>query len=147
MNGMIKLKFAPEFAPVYQTLLSAGADLVAAGDLMLKAGQKGKIPTGVWIEDVDWHLVPEGCIPELQIRARSGLSYKHGICLTNGVGTIDADYPDEICVLLWNSSDSDFQISKGDRIAQMVLNLCHKIPMLKQKGQRTSGFGSTGIRV
>ncbi|NRA43754.1 MAG: dUTP diphosphatase [Oligoflexales bacterium] len=144
---MIKLKFSPEFAPVYQTEQSAGADLVSTIDLCVKAGQKAKFPTGVWIESVDWSQVPQGCIPELQIRARSGLAYKHGICLTNGVGTIDADYPDEICVLLWNSSDTDFTISKGDRIAQMVLNLCHKIPMLEQKGLRTSGFGSTGVRV
>ena len=143
---MIKLKFSPEFAPAYQTAQSAGADLVSTIELCVKAGQKAKVPTGVWIDAVDWKLVPEGCIPELQIRARSGLAYKHGICLTNGVGTIDADYPDEICVLLWNTSETDFMINKGDRIAQMVLNLCYKIPMLDQKGLRTSGFGSTGVR-
>ncbi|MFK7824990.1 MAG: dUTP diphosphatase [Oligoflexales bacterium] len=144
---MIKLKYSPEFAPVYQTTKSAGADLVSTSNLCIKAGHKAKVPTGVSIEGVSWDQVPQGCIPELQIRARSGLAYKHGICLSNGVGTIDADYPDEICVLLWNSSDSDFNISKGDRIAQMVLNLCYKIPMLDQKGLRTSGFGSTGIRI
>ena len=144
---MIKLKYSPEFAPVYQTAGSAGADLIAAASICIKAGQKAKVPTGVSIDSVDWDQVPQGCIPELQIRARSGLAYKHGICLSNGVGTIDADYPEEICVLLWNSSDTDFHINKGDRIAQMVLNLCHKIPFLEQKGLRTSGFGSTGIRV
>lgn len=144
---MINLRCSPEFAPKYQTKLSAGADLVAACDATIKAQTKLKIPTGVWIESVNWDLVPKGFVPELQIRARSGLAYKHGICLSNGIGTVDADYPDEICVLLWNSSDKDFTIQKGDRIAQMVLNLCYQIPSCKTISDRKSGFGSTGIRV
>ena len=144
---MINLRFSPEFAPKYQTNLSAGADLVAATDVVIKANSKVKVPTGVWIESIDWEQVPNGFVPELQIRARSGLAYKHGISLTNGVGTVDADYPDEICVLLWNSSDHDFVVNKGDRIAQLVVNLCYQILPLKTQVERKSGFGSTGLRV
>ena len=82
-------------------------------------------------------------IPELQIRARSGLAFKHGICLSNGVGTIDADYPDEICVLLSNTSTESFVIEKGMRVGQMTQNLVYRIQGLEVGGERTGGFGST----
>lgn len=131
--------------PSYATAASAAADLRAASELIIPAGERGKVPTGVWIERVDWNKVPDGQIPELQVRARSGLAFKKGIMLTNGVGTIDADYPDEICVLLYNSGKEPFVIQKGDRIAQVTLNIVARISGLDVGGTRAGGFGSTGV--
>lgn len=143
---MIQLKtIAAEFMPSYATAASAAADLRAAQDCVIAPGDRAKVSTGVWIDRVDWKKVPEGMIPELQIRARSGLAYKHGIMLVNGVGTIDADYQDEICVLLYNSGRESFVIQKGDRIAQMTLGLVNKISSLQTGGLRSGGFGSTGV--
>lgn len=145
---MIKLRSLENSAPAYQTELSAGADLKAREACIIPAGKTKLVPTGVWIEKIEWELIPTGFIPELQVRARSGLAYKHGITLTNGVGTIDADYPNEIGVLLWNTSEQDFTIHEGDRIAQLVLNLIARIPYLQIGGsqglERVGGFGSTG---
>lgn len=134
-----------ELLPSYSTHASAGADLKSAVDLVIPAGSHARVQTGTWIDSVDWELVPKGVIPELQIRARSGLAFKHGITLSNAVGTVDADYPDEICVLLWNTSSKDFTIKRGDRIAQIVLNLVHRIDNLMVGGKRIGGFGSTGV--
>lgn len=142
---MIHLKFLDqELRPAYMTQSSAGADLKAAETTIIQPHSTSCVRTGVWIDCVDWHLVPEGCIPELQVRARSGLALKKGICLANGVGTIDADYPEEIGVLLWNTRSESFAIEKGDRIAQLVLTLAHRIPGLQSEGLRGGGFGSTG---
>jgi len=143
---MITLKSkSPDLMPSYATAASAAADLRAASELIIPAGERGKVPTGVWIERVDWTKVPDGQIPELQVRARSGLAFKQGIMLTNGVGTIDADYPDEICVLLYNSGKEPFVIQKGDRIAQVTLNIVARISGLDVGGTRAGGFGSTGV--
>ena len=143
---MIFLKsHSPDLMPSYATAASAAADLRAASELIIPAGERGKVPTGVWIERVEWEKVPDGMIPELQVRARSGLAFKHGIMLTNGVGTVDADYPDEICVLLFNSGKENFMIQKGDRIAQITLNLVARVSGLEAGGMRLGGFGSTGV--
>jgi dUTP pyrophosphatase len=142
---MITLKCqTPEMMPSYATAASAAADLRAASELIIQAGHRAKVPTGVWIDRVDWSQVPEGMIPELQIRARSGLAFKYGIMLTNGIGTVDADYPDEICVLLFNSGTEPFIIQRGDRVAQITLNLVQRMTDLNSGGQRSGGFGSTG---
>jgi len=143
---MITLKSSsPDLMPSYATAASAAADLRAASDFVLSPGERGKVPTGVWIETVDWDKIPQGMIPELQVRARSGLAFKHGVMLTNGVGTVDADYPDEICVLLYNSGKDSFHVKKGDRVAQITMNLVARIPGLEAGGSRTGGFGSTGV--
>ena len=136
---------APELMPSYATAESAAADLRASGEHVIPPGERAKVSTGVWIERVDWGKVPSGMIPELQIRARSGLAFKNGIMLTNGVGTIDADYKDEICVLLYNSGKDPFKIQKGDRIGQITLNLVSRIDTLNIGGVRSGGFGSTGV--
>jgi len=143
---MITLKSkSPDLMPSYATAASAAADLRAASELIIAPGERSKVPTGVWIERVDWTKVPDGQIPELQVRARSGLAFKQGIMLTNGVGTIDADYPDEICVLLYNSGKEPFVIQKGDRIAQVTLNIVARISGLDVGGTRSGGLGSTGV--
>lgn len=134
----------PDLMPSYASTASAAADLRAASESVIAPGERGRVQTGVWIDRVDWDRVPDGMIPELQVRARSGLAFKHGVMLTNGVGTVDADYPDEIGVLLFNSGKSPFFIQKGDRIAQITLNLVARIPSLAFGGVRLGGFGSTG---
>jgi dUTP pyrophosphatase len=134
-----------DLIPEYKTEASAAADLMSAEDIILKANSQGIVKTGIYIDQVDWAQVPNNTIPELQVRARSGLAYKNGITLTNAVGTIDADYPGEICVLMWNTSGTDFEIKRGDRIAQILLNLVHRLTELNVGGKRLGGFGSTGV--
>lgn len=141
---MIYLRSEEGCEPYYKTTHSAGADLKSREDLVVKAGQVQMVPTGVWIDRVDWSRVPEGCIPELQVRARSGLAAKHGLTLANAVGTIDADFPDEIQVLIWNFSTTDYQIRKGERIAQLLMGFVLRIPNVFIGGKRMGGFGSTG---
>ena len=125
---------------------SSGADLCSTEARIIPPGGRARISTGVWIDSVEWAAVPHGMIPELQIRARSGLSFKYGISLTNGIGTIDADYPDEIGVLLSNFGTTEFVVNPGDRIAQIVLVLVYRIPGLSVGEKRIGGFGSTGSK-
>lgn len=134
-----------DLLPEYKTRHSSAADLKAAEEVLVKAGQQVAVATGIKIGSVAWENVPGDYIPELQVRARSGLAFKNGITLTNAVGTIDADYPDEIKVLLWNTSNQDFEIKRGDRIAQITMNLVARIPGLTVGGVRYGGFGSTGV--
>ncbi len=141
---MIYLRWNEGSDPHYKTFFSAGADLKSRIRIVVPAGEVRKIPTGVWIDRVDWDQVPSNQIPELQIRARSGLALNHGITLANSLGTIDADFPDEIQVLLLNFSKQDYVVEVGERIAQLVLNLTYRIPELSVGGQRVGGFGSTG---
>ena len=142
---MFYFKSADELMPTYATPLSAAADLRSSQDLILKGHERAKVPTGLFIESVDLDQVPQGMIPTLQIRARSGLAYKHGITLTNGVGTIDADYRDEICVLLLNTSSTDFEIHQGDRIAQICCQMIGRLAFQTTQDSRHGGFGSTGL--
>lgn len=137
---MIKLKIQEGCTPKYMSRLSSAADVVSRIDMDINPNSVGKVPTGIWIED----LTEGNKIFEIQIRSRSGLSLKK-ISLANGVGTIDADFKDEICVLLKNDSDSVFHIKAYDRIAQMVLMEVSRFDFLPVGDTRSGGFGSTGI--
>lgn len=129
--------------PEYQTAGAAGADCYARVDekIVLKAGKQVTVPLGFAVE------IPEGY--EMQIRARSGNARKHGIGVVNGVGTIDSDYRGEVCTILINHSDEDFEINPGDRVAQAVI-----APVIQAKWieadelsetvRGEGGFGSTG---
>ena len=99
------------------------------------------IPTGIAI------AVPTGY--EAQIRPRSGLASKNGITVLNSPGTIDSNYRGEILVMLINHSKKDFEISRGMRIAQMVISKVEQFNLVSvdqldttERGQ--GGFGSTG---
>ncbi len=140
---MIYLRFDQASEPKYMTSGSAAADLKARVATSIAPLARVIVPTGVWIDRVDWGAVPDQYIPEIQIRCRSSLALKYGITLPNGIGTVDADYPDEIGVILANMGEKEFKIEEGDRIAQMVLNLVHRIPQLPVGGKREGGFGST----
>ncbi len=141
---VFRLPHAPAELPEYKTPAAAGMDLAAAIDapVILKPLERALIPTGLIIQ------IPEGY--ECQIRARSGLSIKHGITLINGVGTIDADYRDEVKVALVNLSNEPFTIQPGDRVAQMLVSPVHhirwrEIDAVQRVEGRNGGFGSTGI--
>jgi len=127
--------------PIRQTPQSAGLDLHAKIDTIIKKGERILIPTGIRI------ALPFGY--EAQIRPRSGLALKHGVTVFNTPGTIDADYRGELCVLLVNWGDKDFNIVRGDRIAQMVINKVEMIAFeevneLPDTLRGDGGYGSTG---
>lgn len=129
--------------PHYATEQSAGLDLPAAieNDIVIKAGETKIVPTGIAI------ALPAGC--EAQIRPRSGLAAKHSITVLNSPGTIDADYRGEVKAILINHSKEDFTITRGMRIAQMVIAKYEhvqfdEVQSLEETERGTGGFGSTG---
>ena len=130
--------------PAYETIHSAGMDLRAdlESTVLLNPMERKLIPTGLHIE------LPEGY--EAQIRPRSGLAYKHGISIVNAPGTVDADYRGEIKVLLINLSTEPFEISSGDRIAQMIVSKHEKVEwqqveILNETTRGAGGYGHTGV--
>lgn len=129
--------------PLYQTAGAAGADLHACIDesIVLQPLERRMIPTGLAMS------IPEGY--EVQIRARSGMSIKHGITMVNGIGTIDADYRGEVGVLIINLSQEAFTIEPGMRIAQMVLARYelaswNEVAELDETERGAGGYGSSG---
>lgn len=130
--------------PDYATPGSSGFDLRAnvARPIVLLPGKRAIIPTGLHFD------IPEGY--ELQVRSRSGLAYKYGVFVLNGVGTVDCDFKDEVCVILCNLGDQPFEIKQGDRIAQGVIMKVEKVnitgvDVISRDGDRGGGFGHTGI--
>ena len=130
--------------PHYATSESAGLDLVAAVEetQVLGPGERRLIPTGIAI------ALPPGT--EAQVRPRSGLALKHGITCLNSPGTIDADYRGEIGVILINLGQEPFAVSRGMRIAQMVIAELRQAQWaeaenLEESARGAGGFGSTGI--
>ena len=129
--------------PAYETASAAGMDLPAAvgADVVLAPGARALIPTGIAMALPDGH--------EAQIRPRSGLAERAGLTVLNAPGTIDADYRGEVKVILANLGDEPFTVTRGMRIAQMViapvvqaeLALVDELPG-SERG--AGGFGSTG---
>ncbi len=129
--------------PEPATAGSAGVDLSAAvsEDLVIAPGGRALVPSGFAIE------LPEGY--EAQVRPRSGLALRHGITLPNAPGTIDADYRGEVKVILMNLGDRDFVVSRGERIAQLVVAPVSpvswsEVDTLGETGRGEGGFGHTG---
>jgi len=129
--------------PGYETAGSAGLDLLAAvdADLILQPGERMLVPSGIAI------ALPAGY--EAQIRPRSGLAAEHGITLLNAPGTIDADYRGEIKVILANLGAEIFTVTRGMRIAQMVVAPVSRVvwsaaETLDETARGAGGFGSTG---
>lgn len=132
--------------PEYATSHSAGVDLMAAVEQAIILGpmERQLIPTGIAI------ALPEGF--EAQIRPRSGLAFKHGISLVNAPGTIDADYRGEIKALLINLGDEPFTVTRGMRIAQLVVAPVSRVEWrqveaLDETARAAGGFGSTGVKI
>jgi len=156
--------------PKYETEGSSGVDLKSAIDIVVPAGERKLVGTGLKI------AIPKGSlfniynknIPNLhapymgkifndaldicyeaQIRPRSGLALKKGITVLNTPGTVDESYRGEIGVIIFNTSKEDFEIKKGDRIAQMVFVPIVKadfklVETLDETERGEGGFGSTG---
>lgn len=130
--------------PAYATEGSAGMDLLAAVDdeVTLRPGERRLIPTGLAI------ALPGGT--EAQVRPRSGLALKHGVTVLNAPGTIDADYRGEIGVILINLGAEDFTVTRGARIAQLVIAPYQRVTWrpganLEESLRGAGGFGSTGL--
>ena len=142
---MIHLKWDLDCSPSYMTQLSSNCDIKARISVNIPSHTVIAIPVGIYIVGIDQDKFdPISQVPEIQIRCRSSLALKHGLMLANGIGTIDADYRDEIKVLLWNSSATDYLVEKGERVAQMSLHLASRIPEIPiLDNQRSGGFGST----
>lgn len=129
--------------PTYATSGSSGMDIRAAIKeiIIIKKGEIALVPTNLSVE------IPKGY--EIQVRPRSGLAIKHGIGVLNSPGTIDADYRGEIKIILFNFSKEDFTISRGDRIAQIVLSKVYIAKLIKtndlaESSRGEGGFGHTG---
>jgi len=131
--------------PEYQSALAAGLDLLAAvpadAPLELAPGARALVPTGIAI------ALPPGF--EAQVRPRSGLAARHGITVLNTPGTVDADYRGELQVILVNLGAEPFVVSRGMRIAQLIVAPVQRIKLVEVDAldstvRAQGGFGSTG---
>jgi len=142
---VVRLAHAHDLAlPDYATAAAAGADLLAAiaQDIELGPLERKIVPTGISI------ALPVGF--EAQVRPRSGLAAKNGVTVANAPGTVDADYRGEIGVILINLSKETFRISRGMRIAQLVVArharaVWREVSELDRTARGAGGFGSTGV--
>lgn len=143
MNIQITRLKEDAILPEYQTTGAAAMDLHACLSETVTLGtlERSVIPTGFAIS------LPKGY--EAQIRARSGLSSKHGITVLNAPGTIDTDYRGEIGVVLVNTSNEPFEITPGMRVAQMVIAAYEtaqweEVDQLDETERGSGAYGSTG---
>lgn len=143
----LKVKLLTEDAqvPKYQTTHSAGFDLATIDTFTLAPGERKIVRTGLAFS------IPIG--HEMQIRPRSGLAAKFGITVVNAPGTIDADYLDEVKIILLNTGTEPWSAKSGDRVAQGVIKPVEQATIevvddfdaeTKEK-DRGGGFGSTGV--
>lgn len=129
--------------PAYATKGAAGMDVVAAEDVTIAPGHRHAVATGFRV------AIPQGY--EIQVRPRSGLAFKHGVTVPNTPGTIDSDYRGELKVLLINHGPTDFEVKRGERIAQLVpaavtLAEFAEVDELDDTDRGAGGFGSTGTK-
>jgi len=146
--GIVRLRHSEGLPlPAYESAGAAGMDLRAAvpedRPILLLPGKRALVPTGFIVE------IPVGF--EAQVRPRSGLALKHGITCLNTPGTIDSDYRGEVMVLLVNHGEDDFEISRGMRIAQMIVAPVTQIAIKERSlssetARGAGGFGSTGTK-
>jgi len=118
---------------------AAGYDLYSAADITVHARGRALVPTDVALR------IPEGCYA--RVAARSSLAFCHGLGV--GAGVVDADYRGGVGVVLFNHTDSDFQVKKGDRVAQLILERIFtpeltEVESLDDTERGHGGFGSTG---
>ena len=128
--------------PSHATPGSAGCDIASAEDAVLEPLERRLFATGFCV------AIPEGY--EIQIRPRSGLAIKHGVTLPNTPATIDSDYRGELKIALINLGRERFAVSRGMRIAQLVVGQVERarfrlVERLPESSRGTGGFGSTGL--
>ncbi|GAB3992936.1 dUTP diphosphatase [Nocardioides marmoraquaticus] len=128
--------------PSYAHPGDAGADLHAAADVLLEPGRRALVPTGLALALPDGHVG--------LVHPRSGLAARHGITIVNAPGTVDAGYRGEVHVCLLNTDPHEpFQVRRGDRIAQLVVQRVETAAFeeaddLGSTARGTGGYGSTG---
>ena len=128
--------------PRYAHPLDAGVDLYAAHDVELKPGERALVNTGIAC------ALPPGYVGS--VHPRSGLAARHGVTVLNAPGTVDAGYRGEIRVNLVNlDGDTPVRVSRGDRIAQLVVQqvaqvVFHEVSQLPESARGIGGHGSTG---
>lgn len=119
---------------------SVGYDLYSVEEWYIRPGERQLVKTNIAIS------LPDGI--EAQIRSRSGLALKHGIIVLNSPGTIDPGYDDGVGVILINTSNDTYHVTKGERIAQMVFAKFEIMELVEQSmltdGTRGGGFGHSG---
>ncbi|MBS1713026.1 MAG: dUTP diphosphatase [Armatimonadetes bacterium] len=128
-------------APDYASDGAAGLDVRSYEDVTLAPMERRLVRTGVRVE------VPSGF--EVQVRPRSGLAIKHGLALVNSPGTVDSDYRGEIGVVMINLGSDVVQLSRGERVAQLVVAPVERVEVvetdaLSETTRGEGGFGSTG---
>jgi dUTP pyrophosphatase len=132
--------------PRYETAGAAGMDLVAAN--------RSDVP--IVLDPLARALVPTGLVFQLepgfeaQVRPRSGLAFRHGVTVLNAPGTVDADYRGEVQVLLVNLGSEPFTVTRGMRIAQLVVAPVLQVEPVEVEAvdetrRAAGGFGSTGL--
>ena len=127
--------------PSYAHPSDAGMDVRSVDDLTIAPGKRALVHTGLVM------LLPPKY--EAQVRPRSGLALKSGVTVLNTPGTIDSGYRGEVGVILANFGDADFQVKKGDKIAQIVIAPVTQPEIVEtdfidETDRGTGGFGSTG---
>jgi len=148
MTTALSISTLPHFGdlplPAYESPGAAGMDIAAAidADIMIAPGERHAVPTGLAM------AIPTG--HEVQIRPRSGLALRHGVTVANAPGTIDSDYRGEVKVILINLGAAPFTVTRGMRIAQMVIAPVIQVSIaladkLDATDRGDGGFGSTGI--
>ncbi len=132
--------------PAYATEGSAGFDLLAAvhSDIDLEKGARMAVPCGIAI------ALPQGF--EAQVRPRSGLALNHGVTVLNSPGTIDSDYRGEIKAIIINHGEATFRISRGMKVAQIIIARhetaeLQEAATLPESARGEGGFGSTGLHI
>ncbi len=129
--------------PAYAHESDAGMDVRSVAEVVIPARGRALVPTGLVV------LLPPNY--EAQVRPRSGLALKSGITVLNTPGTIDAGYRGEIGVILFNTTDTDFAVHKGDRVAQIVIAPVTRVEVvetdsIEETDRGAGGFGSTGAK-
>ena len=128
--------------PSYAHSSDAGMDVRSVADMTIAPGKRALVPTGLVM------LLPP--LYEAQVRPRSGLALKHGVTVLNAPGTVDSGYRGEVGVILVNLGETDFQVRKGDKIAQIVIAPVTQPEIVEtaevdETDRGSSGFGSTGV--
>lgn len=129
--------------PIYNFELDSGMDLFSIEDKVIYPGERARVKTGIIF------FIPVGY--EIQIRTKSGLCWKQGLVVANGIGTIDCGYENEVEAMLYNISQDYVAIKAGHKIAQAVLcpvvqgELIERKDWTPQSNRGVGGFGSTGL--
>lgn len=143
VNTKIKKLVEDAKLPTYASNGDSGADLYSIENRVLRPGERALIRTGIAI------ALPEG--HEAQVRSKSGIALKNGVMCLNSPGTVDESYRGEVGVILYNSSCNDYEVKKGEKIAQMVIKPVYQsnfevVEELDETTRGGKGFGSTGLK-